>query len=223
MPAKGLPPAIKVLFALDILLLTAYLINYLMNAPLGNDVSFAIDLDAEGNLPTWYSSVKLFLIAYLILINVPQKMQAGLGSRVAIVSLGLIFLAMSLDEIVRIHEFIGRTSDVLLPDNDRSSSIFPKTGIWMFLLVPPAFLITWISVRRLHNVGLVRDEYGLFLIGLFVFLLSAGGIEILSNYTGGGVIGAFQVGMEEFGELIGATIMLWATYKMSFVQTCVTN
>ena len=55
-------------FSIDVVLSIAYVANLALNRPLGEFITRLIDLDAETNLPTWYSSVKLFLIGFFFLV-----------------------------------------------------------------------------------------------------------------------------------------------------------
>jgi hypothetical protein len=211
---NDIPEPVVMFFAMDILILVVYLLDGLVGAPFGSYFSFFVDLDKESNMPTWYSSTKLFLVGYLLLSNVKAPFTSRVKVAPAILILAAIFLLMSLDEMIGIHEFIGRASDVLLPGQGRSSSIFPVTGIWMFIVLPPALIAMFLLLRKLRNAGLSASIYRLLVTGLVIYMLSAGGIEILSNYSGSGILALMQIAAEEFGEMIGTPIMFWAAYEL---------
>lgn len=210
----GMPVAILGFFALDFLLPAVYLTNAAMAEPLGTGVSYLINLDGESNLPAWYSTVKLFLIGYLLLLYADSINTAKQRGALSVNLLAIIFIFMSFDEMVGIHERIGVLSDVFLPGQDRINSVFPATGIWMFVVLAPAFAFILYLLYKLRDQGIPANIYRLFVAGLVIFVVSAGGIEILANYSGEGALGMLQISAEEFGEMIGATIMLWATYKL---------
>ena len=60
---KNIPKLIVLLFSIDVLLTVIYLANRALGHPLGEFLTRLFDLGAERNIPTWYSSLKLFLVA----------------------------------------------------------------------------------------------------------------------------------------------------------------
>jgi hypothetical protein len=55
----------------------------------------------------------------------------------------------------------------------------------------------------------------LYLVGFFVYAASALGIEILANVVSpGGVASVIQVVCEELGEMLGVTLLVWATLDL---------
>jgi hypothetical protein len=123
------------------------------------------------------------------------------------------FLLLSLDEFAAIHEQVGYFSDKLLPGGDRHATVFSRTGIWMFLVAIPFLIFIFYAVAILRKY--VRDPLIIrkYVGGLSVFVGSAAGIEMLSNFIQ--VENAvFQVATEECGEMLGVTIILWATYDL---------
>lgn len=66
-----------------------------------------LSLSVEGNLPTWYSSLLLAGCGLLLLIIGAGVRQAGGGFVRRWLLLGVIFLYMSLDEAVELHEHLG--------------------------------------------------------------------------------------------------------------------
>ena len=126
--------------------------------------------------------------------------------------LALVFIGLSLDEYAGVHEQLGLITDALLPGGDREETVFQRTGIWMFLLGIQFTIFMVVIVRTLHQHFAGRGFTRLFLIGLAVFI----GIEILANFTVGRpmIWAILQVAAEEFGEMVGATIMFWATLRL---------
>lgn len=66
-----------------------------------------LSLSVEGNLPTWYSSLLLAGCGLLLLFIGTGVRQAGGGFVRRWLLLGVIFLYMSLDEAVELHEHLG--------------------------------------------------------------------------------------------------------------------
>lgn len=74
-----------------------------------------LSLSVEGNLPTWYSSALLLGCGLLLLLNaagVRQSAAPSTGYWRRWTLLGAIFLFMSLDEAVELHENLGRFADL---------------------------------------------------------------------------------------------------------------
>jgi hypothetical protein len=71
-----------------------------------------LSLSVEGNLPTWYSSALLLGCGLLLLLNAAGVRQSGAPFFLRWVLLGAIFVFMSLDEAVELHENLGRFVDL---------------------------------------------------------------------------------------------------------------
>jgi hypothetical protein len=63
------------------------------------------DLDAEANLPTWYSSALMLLSACLLWVVARSRDKAEYRGRWLF--LALLFLCMSIDETAQLHETLG--------------------------------------------------------------------------------------------------------------------
>lgn len=63
-----------------------------------------LSLSYEGNLPTWYASVLLFSCAVLL----ASIARAGVPRRAGWWGLAAIFVYLSLDEAIELHEHLGR-------------------------------------------------------------------------------------------------------------------
>lgn len=66
-----------------------------------------LSLSVEGNFPTWYSSLLLAGCGVLLLIVAAAVRQSGGQFRRRWALLGAVFLYMSLDEAVELHEHLG--------------------------------------------------------------------------------------------------------------------
>ena len=211
----NMPKFIGFFFLFDLVLVLLYLINWSLGQPIPF-LTNLVNLDGEGNLPAWYSSMQLFLVASMLAIFLSRKFNKNNMESWAMLILCLIFAILSLDEIASIHEWLGHKSDVLLPGASRKGTLFSTTGIWMFLIGIPfsILLISLISCikKYLKNRSHIRTK---FIIGLIIFIGSATGIEIISNFVSEtGITRIIQTSCEELGEMVGVTFILWATYEL---------
>ncbi len=213
-------PRIILLFIIcDVLIVAAYLLA--QSFDLSNDwLMDFLDIDNENNLPAWYSSVKLLVIGLLLLVYTLSGENRSGKYRLRFL-LPMIFILLSLDEIAMLHESLGTFSDFLLPRGTRRGTAFRVTGIWMFVLgVPFIGLMTWLVMdfyRQINESEVIRK----LVAGLVIFLTAALFIEIFSNYYRRGIGYLVQVSLEEFGEMIGATIILWAVYDLLKIKKIV--
>jgi hypothetical protein len=210
-----MPKLIGFFFLFDLVLVLLYLINWSLGQPIPF-LTRLVDLGGERNLPTWYSSMQLFLVSSMLAIFLFRKFNKNNMESFALLILCLIFAILSLDEIAEIHEWLGARSDVLLPSGSRKNTLFSITGIWMFFIGIP-FSVLLISLlaylkRYLKNKSHITNKY---FIGSIIFLGSATGIEIFSNFVSEtGITRIIQTSCEELGEMVGVTFILWATYEL---------
>jgi hypothetical protein len=211
----SVPRFIWVLFAVDLALGLAYLGYFLLGHPY-EPFAKLIDLDGEANLPTWYSSVLWFSVAYLTWVFAERHV---LRSRIRswfLFALPLVFVLFSLDEVAQLHEHLGVLSDALLPNGTREATVVSHTGLF-FLFVGVPFAIVFIGL-----IGAVRpflaENPGAFVKlagGMALFVFAAVGLDALSNFTtDGSLAAAIQVLTEEVTEMIAATIVLWGAYEL---------
>jgi hypothetical protein len=170
------------------------------------------DLGAERNLPTWFSATQLASVGFLLgvfAIDRIRKHERPWG----VVFAALAFLFLSLDETAQLHEKVGTISDALMPDGDRTNTVFRHTGIWALLLVPVLigiFVMLWRGSRR-YLTGFSGQTY--LVLGVVIFLLSAGGLETLSNFASYEGIRLLSF-LEELGEMAGISVVLAGVYKL---------
>lgn len=200
-------------FVADACLASAYLFLFLYGNPIGNDQPGMFDLGAEGNVPSWYSATKLFIVALCIyfygrFIVLRDKLPGLL-----ILAGALLFVFLSLDEGGQLHERFGDRLTQLTAGG-REETAFEVTGLWMVFFGPPLFLALVggiVFLRRRLSI-----PYGIFakaLTGAVVFVIAAAPGDILVNYLSGNAL-VVQTGIEEFGEMVGVTLILWATMTL---------
>lgn len=93
------------------------------------DFLITFDLDAESNLPTWYASIALLACAVLLRRIAGRTRAAGGRFAGHWTALGAIFVVLSLDEIARLHEHLGRLQ-----------SVWQTHGLFYFAWVIPGAL-----------------------------------------------------------------------------------
>lgn len=176
-----------------------------------------LHIDREGNLPTWYSSTKLFVLAVMFGMFASRNFKSKSALSWIPCFLAGLFFVFSLDEIAQIHERTNRYLDFLLPGGDRANSAFSETGLWMFFVGLPVFffmLILFLKIKPyFSNNPKILQKY---LIGFLIFMSGALGLEILINFVPSDqdLVLMSVVHAEEFLELIGVTTLIWATANL---------
>jgi hypothetical protein len=207
-----LPSVISVCFLIDIGLCLAYIINYLIGQPHWKLTSL-LEINGEDSLAAWYSSVQLFCISVFAAIFAYGKITQDKRSFL-LIGLPVVFLLMSIDESVKIHEWLSGVTDNLLLSRGRVETPFRRSGIWVFAIGLPflSFFLLFMYSIRSHTSD-KPSSFRKLIVGMIVFLSGAVGFELLSNFVDGGFLvleGIFEEGLE----MIGATVMLWSMYGM---------
>lgn len=211
--AGKIPVPVVLLFALEALLGLLHVVFASLFPDLHPGLNDLFNLYRENNIPTWFSSVQLALVGVVFgLFAWAQRQKGDMAWPMVLAALAFLFL--SLDEVAQIHEKIGMVSDVLLPGGDRTNTVFWRSGIWMFLLGPlllGAFWLWWKAANRWLNGFPHR---GKFIAGMLLFVLAATVPEILSNFVTSHSLRLMLVLVEELGEMVGVTLILWGTYEL---------
>lgn len=217
-PTSFPPAPIAVCFMIDIVLALAFVIDYWIDHSHHRLTNF-LHLSQEANLPTWYSSVQWFAVAALLGLFAARQMSRLARPSWVLAAFPLLFLMLSLDEVASIHEKLARLSDQLLPGGDREATLFPRTGIWMFLLGPPFIAVLWALIVAVKPY--VVDNRGALariVVGMAVMLSGALAVETFINLFEPDTVGAtIQIFVEELLEMLGATIVLWGSYELARV------
>jgi hypothetical protein len=212
---RSIPIPVRLLLLADVAMVALYLFNAALAHPYRR-LTRLVDLDGEANLPTWYSSGQLLILGLLLGVFAVLMADRRETPSWPFLALAALCLVLSLDEIAQIHERLGNKSDVLLPGGSRKGSLVPLTGIWMFLLGPPFLLVVVLLWRVLAPVLQGRKRVArLYLVGFVVYTGSVLGIELLANFVSpGGLASEVQVVCEELGEMLGLTLLIWATVEL---------
>jgi hypothetical protein len=188
--------------------------NHLAGSPFLK-LTAIVDLGDERSLSSWYSSMQFFCIFILGAIFVYHKYRNDYKSFL-LIPLPIIFLLMSIDESIQIHEWLGAKSDIFFSGGSRIGTAFHATGIWMFIIGIPflaLFLLYLYSIKTILSDKLFNLK--MIIIGMCVLLSGALGLELLSNFIENKNYMVMAVLCEEGLEMIGATIILWSVYDMA--------
>jgi len=191
---------------------SAFVVIYLSSEWLGRPiltVHLLFDMDAEGNLPAWFSSVQLFAIgcAFLLRWRLARPGHPVPPSFWLLSAIGFVFL--SADEAASIHERLTYTL--------RQFEWLPRFegghGIWIVLYALAGFAFLACCVRPLralmaHSPGASR----LLVLGLALIVTGSVGLEIVSyqflRSDTSTMLYALEVAAEEFLEMFGASVVL---------------
>jgi hypothetical protein len=200
--------AVGALFLLDAVFVALFL---LMQAT-GGEID-TLSVAAERSVPTWYASVKLFLVGQALLATAFLLPFSARTARLALVGLAVLFAVLSVDEIASLHERFGWRLNAWLAGEGGSQAdlVFARTGYWMVALLPLtlgalAFLghAYWRASRPGWSVA------GKALLGCGLLLGGAAGVEALQNFLPDGAVLGVAIALEEGFELAGVTFLLWA-------------
>ena len=201
---------------------TFFVLFYFAGIAMGWETSKLFDLfnvDMEANLPSWYAGTQLFIVAigYLVLGSrlVPDRRKTA-ALRPLWLMLGIGFTVLSADEVGKLHERVGNW---MLQHRVFS---FHYLDQWMVLYLIIAGVLLVIFGRQLFRA--CREwplEAFLFLLG-FLVLVSGGFaaemVQILRRYQG--MRHLFLLGMEEWTEMLGVTILILPAYRiLSYAMT----
>jgi hypothetical protein len=173
-----------------------------------DDVPLLFDVNTEATVPTWYSAGLLLAIAAVcaVLAVVARAAHGGGAGRWGM--LGLVFVAMSLDETVALHERLdaGVTDTI----DVGGTGALPHPWVVAGVVLAAAFVV--VTARAI--VLLPRHRGRWMLLGLGVYVGGALGLEALSGVVldaaGNGFEYAAITWAEEGAEMVGALVMLCA-------------
>lgn len=208
-PGQDIIRLFTVLAISEISFVLLYLEDFFLGHP-SETLQYLFDLNAEANIPTWFSSSQLLVIGIIFLLIGRQMNQSKTGGRPFYFILGLAFMGLSADETAIIHE---RFNDGLAKFH-----LFPgfndlHDGIWIFVYLSLAaafglcFYRCFVALFKTHRIGC-----SLILGGIGVYILGAAGLEILGYLymlkAKQDVFYYLEVSAEEFLEMFGATLVL---------------
>lgn len=165
-----------------------------------------LSLTSETNLPTWYATLKLAVLAAGFALLAWVLSRRGQRRGWTLLLPAAIALYLSLDEFAQIHERLDRYASV---------SGLDYTGDWM-LVAAPVFVFA-IGAAAILTWAIWGDWWtGIrLLVGAFLYAAAAAGLELAQNFVdrGGALLGVLAVA-EELGELVAVTIVLWVVAEL---------
>jgi hypothetical protein len=209
-----MPTPVRTLFAVEVGLAVMHLINppVPLWAERGGATRYLWDLDAEANVPTWFASAQLAVLGALLLLLAMAIRRDRRRESIALAAAGVLAAALSLDELVGVHEKLGRGLEELT--GERGSTVFDTTGPWVVVAAPLFVLLMvacWYALRGLFRVS--PRAARLCLGGSALFLVSFAGLEFVANFLPGG--DDATVLLEETGEMAGVTLILWGVAELA--------
>lgn len=166
------------------------------------------DLDAESNIPTWYSSAQLLMIS-LASVSIYFSLPSNLFYKsILFLLVCIVFLFLAIDEVVQIHEkFNGIAFGSWM-------AVYIAFCIGLFLVLQKQIAQLWHLNSRAFYIGLA---------GIFMYLLA-----IMFEYAGFAVYGEtfwtkaekplgyiLEVALEEFFEMTGHSVILYSILQFS--------
>lgn len=178
------------------------------------------NLDGESTIPSWFSSMQLFLIGLIFWTKSIQPNNFPFIPPIFFRAVGAGFIYLSADEACQFHEKIGNTLRVI----DNGTNVIPHFeggnghGFWLL----PYFLIV-ISLVLIFVKDIIaffkyyKHSAIVMICGLSISILGAVGFEIIgyglrdSNQF---LPYIFEVAAEEFFEMLGFSLFLYGATLM---------
>ncbi len=171
------------------------------------------DLDREVSLPTWFSVIQLCAVSALLFIAAKNNRQTEYLSNSAVIIAGMIFLWLSADEGAQLHERIEYMAryfgqDWILYGGRWGAfiAVYLVLGLLGMALGAKHLIALWRHFKSVANIGL---------LGAAVYIIGAAGFEIMSfplrDSNATLTLKLITVVFEEFLEMLGITIILYAT------------
>jgi hypothetical protein len=162
---------------------------------------------AEHNVPAYYSALAIFFCALLLaIIAIGERARAGSGAGYWW-GLAAIFLYLSFDEALALHErMVAPTQMLLGVSADRYFVwLLPYALVMLVIAIPYARFVLWLPVRTRRR----------FVLAGIVFLSGAVGLEIVGGLVHEslgqeGVTFVILESLEDLLEMVGIVIFIYA-------------
>lgn len=222
-PKQAKNPSKKILFTLmitAIFLLGIHILLQYLNTVVFQGENLAVfelsnrfDFDDESSIPTWYSQA-LWFVVFLSAALCAYMSKAQSLRRLWAILAGLS-LFFSIDEVSAIHENILQFAHLIAYGDSEASAL---KNAWLLAL--PIFLIFAGIILYYAFRLLPRRTVMLFISSAAIFVSGAIFVDIfvsssdLDTFLAEGIL----VGLEEFAELAGITVFLYAITDYAFVR-----
>lgn len=173
------------------------------------------DLDGEGNIPAWFSSVQLFLIGLLFFLNSRRFDPDHTPSPLFLLMVSAGFIFLSADEVASIHEKLS----VVFKHVEWIPRFKGDHGLWVFIYAIIGLILLLANLRAFVAMwNRYRHATSIMAIGMGFFLLGGVGLEAIGyQFLRSGstpLLYSAEVALEEFLEMSGASITLYGTILM---------
>ncbi|MCW5211422.1 hypothetical protein VU04_00745 [Desulfobulbus sp. TB] len=175
------------------------------------EFSRCLDLDIEKNIPSFYSAFAIFLCSLMFFcLATLEKNQEG--RRPYWLGLAAVFLFLSLDEALALHERLGNYTKEYI----RSTGILEASGLLYFpWIIPYSILLIILGLLYFRFIfRLPRKTTVLFILSAIIFLTGAAGFDMLGGREAE-LHGYYSISytvlytIEEFLEMIGVVLLIY--------------
>jgi hypothetical protein len=175
------------------------------------------NLDKENSLPTWFSVVQLFTVGAVLLLAVANNRQEDYLSNFALTIAGLLFIALSADEGSQLHEnltYVARDLGL------SQISFVGEYGAWIIVYAVLGIVGVFLGAKHLGSLWRnFKPVAVLGLVGSVTYVMGAVGFEIASfpfrDSEDTLTFNLIAVVFEEFFEMVGVSIILYATLVLA--------
>jgi hypothetical protein len=205
------------LICIELLFVVVYGTDAWIQGPAGSLHSL-IDLDGEGNLPSWFSSFQLALITISFWVLSSRSRATQRPSRRFLRFCSSFFLLLAIDETAMLHERVteslgSRYLDwvpAFLISHPFESAVCVLVIVAGLVGVYPHLRALWLMSPRSAKIGMLGA--GIYVLGAAV--LESIGYKMLSSGATP-TLYRVEVATEEFFEMLGASLILYAVLSMS--------
>ncbi len=220
--SRAMPVIVELFFLADLLVVLAAIASHLIAQHFGHEAPGFFRLSYESNLPTWYSSAQHAVVGTLIALLAIREIRVR-PKRWCVALPALMFLFFSFDEVAMVHERIGHFVET-------HSRLGAQTGMTnsapaMIFCLPAALAFAVYAAWSTRPYWQGRRSMAFkFVLGTGLFLFVAGGLEIFVNVVKAYRLAvSFETLVEELGEMISTTIVLWSVIELLALEKFAVN
>ena len=206
------------LLCIEVIFCIIYFTDFILNEPNWR-IHTLFNLDGETNITAWFSSIQLFMIGLIALLTAQNQYYKAPPSKKGLTIFGLGFMYLSMDEGASIHEKITLEfhNNPLVPYFDGVH------GIWIVVYGAIGIVVSIILWRDIWAIFKhYRPESLIFLFGIIIYLAGTAGAETITYFfidKTNALVYTLEVILEEFLEMLGASILLYTVLLISLKKT----